>query len=105
MKVTKLNGRYKVYKEWGYTYSVTFNGFGGRWKQFYAFKAQAQAMFGDGGGEVKRKWMWREQLEQLKTAKWSHHYDKTSKPMIVYFRDKTEMEQCVMMFALMNPKV
>ena len=99
MKITKLNGRYNANKRWGYTYSITFNGFD--WKKFYAFKAQAKSMFGD-SVEVVRHYMWKTDAELLKSAPWAFHYEKSSKPMIVYFRDKTEMDQCMMMFALTN---
>lgn len=97
MRVTKLNGRFNANKKWGYTYSITFNGFD--WKRFYAFKSQAKAMFGD-STEMVRHYMWRDDAALLRTAPWAFHYEKSSKPMMVYFRNKTDMEQCVMMFAL-----
>ena len=58
-------------------------------------------MFGD-SVEVVRHYMWKTDAELLKSAPWAFHYEKSSKPMIVYFRDKTEMDQCMMMFALTN---
>lgn len=100
MRITKLNKRYNANKKWGYNYSITFNSFD--WKKFYAFKAQAKAMFGD-SAEIVRPYMWKDDAEFLRSAAWAYHYDKISKPMIVYFRDKTDMEQCIMMYALVNP--
>lgn len=99
MKITKLNGRYNANKKWGYTYSVTFSGL--EWKKFYALKAQAKGMFGD-SVELVRHYMWRADAEILKVAPWAYHYEKTSKPMFVYFRTEEQMEQCLMMFALSN---
>ena len=99
MRITKLNGRFNANKKWGFTYSITFNGFD--WKKFYAFKAQAKSMFGD-SIEMKKSFLWRADIALLTSSPWAYHYDKTSKPMIVYFRNKTEMEQCMMMFALTN---
>lgn len=99
MKITKLNGRYNANKKWGFTYSVTFAGF--EWRKFYAVKAQAEKMFGN-SIEMKKSFLWRDDIALLRLAPWAYHYERTSKPMFVYFRTEEQMEQCLVMFALTN---
>lgn len=97
MKTKRLDGRFRANKRWGYTWQVKFVGI--EWRKYFAFNAQAKSMFGD-SKELFPSFLWRDSIQLLETAPWAYHYDKSSKPSYVYFRTKTDMEQCLMMFAL-----
>lgn len=101
MKITKLNNRYNACKKWGFTYSVTFQGF--EWNSYYAFKRKTTELFND-SKEIKKSFMWKDDIDFLRVAPWACHYDKSSKPMIIYFRNEVDMNQVIMMFALSKPE-
>lgn len=97
MKITKLNGRYTANRRWGYTYSVTFGAF--EWKDFCAVKGKATAMLGN-STEMRKSFLWRDDINLLQTALWAYHYITTLKPMFIYFRNEDDMNQVLMMYAL-----
>lgn len=97
MKIKRLDGRYSARKNYGYEWQVEFRG--AEWKKYFSLKAHANTMFG-ASDETVRHYTWREVAALLKSAPWAYHYEKSYRPMFVYFRTKTEMEQCVMMFVL-----
>lgn len=97
MKITKLNRRYGANKKYGYEWQVELGGV--EWKKYFALKDQARGIFGH-SCETVRHFMWREDIDILKSAPYAYHYEHSRKPMFVYFRTKTDMEQCIMMFAL-----
>jgi hypothetical protein len=99
MKITKLDLRYTANKRWGYNYSVTFRS--RDWKKYFAFKEQAQAMFGP-STDIGRTFIWREQADILRTGPWAYKYVKSSVDSNVYFRTEYTMNQVIMMFALTN---
>lgn len=99
MKITKLDLRYTANKRWGYNYSVTFRG--RDWRKYFAFKEQAQAMFGP-STDIGRTFIWREQADILRNGPWAYKYVKSSVDSNVYFRTEEAMNQVIMMFALTN---
>lgn len=99
MKITKINRRYGACKKYGYEWQVEFNGV--EWKKYFALKDQARGIFGH-SRETVRPYMWYEDVTFLKSAPYAYRYENSRKPMFVYFRTKTDLEQCIMMFALTN---
>ena len=97
MKRAKLDGRYTANRRWGYNYSVTIPSW--NWNDYYKAKKIAVDMFGT-SHDVKRRYIFRDDQERLLTAEWAFHYEKTSKPTVIYFRNEKYMEQVLMMFAL-----
>jgi hypothetical protein len=102
MKITKLNGRYKAHKQWGFGYSVAFDP--RAWKKYYAFITQLNSMFGKSREIPNFKFIWREDVAFLKQVPWAYSYiafnDK--KPKMIYFRTEEQMNQAIVMFALSN---
>jgi hypothetical protein len=97
MKITKLDGRYTANRRWGFAYSVEFPS--RDWKKYYALKSQTEKMYGP-SVETSRKYLWRDDVETLKTSPWAYKYTRSKDPSFIYFRTEEALNHAVMLYAL-----
>lgn len=97
MKITKIDKRYLANKRYGYNFAVAFHHFD--FNAYYGLKKVAHSMFGD-SRNITNRWAFKEDIVRLKTGAWAYRWIRSGKPMELYFRDESEMNQVVMMYAL-----
>ena len=97
MKMTKLDRRYTANNRWGYHYSVTLPAH--QWKKYFAFKEKAHDMFGP-SVDLGRRFLFKEDAQTLRTAPWAYKYTRSRDESFVYFCTESDMNQCIMMYAL-----